>query len=272
MNDRYAVIGNPIEHSKSPLIHSQFAEQTNQAVEYGRILGDISNFADNVRQFFKNGGKGLNITVPFKEQAWQLADELSDRARIAGAVNTLTPLENGQLRGDNTDGIGLVRDLTHNHGIDIKPLRVLLLGAGGASKGVALPLLQCAPIELVIANRTTPRAEALALSLKPFGEATGCGLDELQGKSFDLIINGTASSLTGEVPDIPADTLRANGVTYDMMYSDRATAFVRWGQQHQARLALDGLGMLVEQAAESFLLWRGVRPVTKRVIHDLRPS
>ncbi len=272
MNDHYAVIGNPIEHSKSPLIHGQFAHQTSQAVEYGRILGDTDNFADNVRQFFQQGGKGLNITVPFKEQAWQLADELSDRAQIAGAVNTLIRLANGQLRGDNTDGIGLVRDLTQNHNIDIKKRRVLLLGAGGASKGVALPLLQCNPVELVIANRTASRAKDLAVSLQPYGKASGCGLDELEGKQFDLIINGTASSLTGEVPSIPDGVLATTGVTYDMMYSDQATAFSRWGQAHHATKTVDGLGMLVEQAAESFFLWRGIRPTTDEVIRSLRPD
>jgi len=270
MSDQYAVIGNPIEHSKSPLIHSQLAEQTQEAVEYGRILGSLEHFAKDVELFFKQGGKGLNITVPFKEQAWQLADELSDRAKIAGAVNTLSLLAGGRIRGDNTDGVGLVRDLAYNHGIDIEKQTVLLLGAGGASKGVALPLLQCNPIQLIIANRTASRAEKLASSLKPYGDATGCGLDQLTDERFSLIINGTASSLTGKVPQIPETILATDGITYDMMYSDQATAFVQWGLDHRASKALDGLGMLVEQAAESFALWRGIRPATERVIQGLR--
>ncbi|MEJ1364240.1 MAG: shikimate dehydrogenase [Candidatus Sedimenticola sp. (ex Thyasira tokunagai)] len=270
MTDRYAVIGNPIEHSKSPLIHSAFAEQTGEAVEYTRLLGELGRFEENVHTFFSQGGRGLNITVPFKEEAWQLADERSERAETAGAVNTLILLSDGRIHGDNTDGAGLVRDLTVNHGYRLSGSRILLLGAGGASKGVVRPLLDSKPTQLVIANRTAAKAVELANDLKHLGSVEGCGLDQLAGQQFDLIINGTAAGLKGEIPPIPGDILGSEGWTYDMMYSSEPTAFVRWGTEHGAAKALDGLGMLVEQAAESFYLWRGVRPETGAVIEMLR--
>lgn len=270
MSDRYAVIGNPIEHSKSPLIHQAFAAQTGQELTYDRLLGDLDAFATDVQRFFDNGGHGLNVTVPFKEQAWALADERSSRAESAGAVNTLIRLDDGRLRGDNTDGAGLVRDLAVNHGCLLSGCRMLLLGAGGASRGVARPLLECGPERLVIANRTADKARQLAAALQSLGPVHGCGLDELEGEQFDLIINGTAAGLRGEVPPLPTGILAAGGWTYDMMYGSEPTAFVRWGQAQRASQALDGLGMLVEQAAESFFLWRGVRPETGPVIARLR--
>ncbi len=270
MMDRYAVIGNPISHSKSPLIHRKFAAQTGQDLSYDRILGDLEYFADDVRGFFAAGGKGLNVTVPFKEQAWRLADELTPRADSAGAVNTLMLKEEGRIFGDNTDGVGLVRDLQQNHGFVLAGARVLLLGAGGASRGVVRPLLEQQPSCLVIANRTARRAVEMAAELRSFGPVSGCGLDELNGQAFDLIVNGTAAGLSGEVPDIPGRCLGKNAWVYDMMYASEPTAFVKWGREHGALQALDGLGMLVEQAAESFYLWRGVRPDTKTVIEDLR--
>ncbi len=270
MTDRYAVIGNPIEHSKSPLIHRAFAEQTGMDLTYERLLGRLNGFEKDVRKFFASGGCGLNVTVPFKEQAWALADERTPRAGSAGAVNTLVPLDAGRLRGDNTDGAGLVRDLSVNHGYLLSGCRILLLGAGGASKGVVRPLLECGPEQLVIANRTADKARRLAATLQPLGPVRGCGLDELEGDRFDLIINGTAAGLQGEVPPLPSGILIAGGWTYDMMYASEPTAFVRWGQRHRAGKALDGLGMLVEQAAESFILWRGVRPDTAPVIASLR--
>ncbi len=270
MTDRYAVIGNPIKHSKSPQIHQAFARQTGADLTYERLLGNLDAFRAEVRAFFTAGGRGLNVTVPFKEQAWALVDERSPRAESAGAVNTLIPLADGRLRGDNTDGAGLVRDLSINHGYLLSGCRILLLGAGGASKGVAQPLLECGPEQLVIANRTADKARRLAAALIPLGSVQGCGLDELEGRQFDLIINGTAAGLRGEVPPLPNAVLASGGWTYDMMYGNEPTAFMRWGQQQRAAKALDGLGMLVEQAAESFFLWRGVRPETAPVIAQLR--
>ncbi|HDK38009.1 MAG TPA: shikimate dehydrogenase, partial [Thiolapillus brandeum] len=236
------------------------------------ILGDLEYFIDDVREFFAAGGKGLNVTVPFKEQAWRLADELSARANSAGAVNTLTLKDDGSIRGDNTDGVGLVRDLQQNHGFELAGARVLLLGAGGASRGVVRPLLEQQLSELVIANRTAGRAVEMATQLQSLGPVFGCGLDELGDQSFDLIINGTAAGLSGQVPNIPNSCLGDNTWAYDMMYASEPTAFVKWALGHGACCAMDGLGMLVEQAAESFYLWRGVRPNTKTVIEDLRKT
>ena len=270
MTDRYAVIGNPVEHSKSPLIHAAFARQTGQDLEYGRLLGDLDDFEDDVRRFFTAGGKGLNVTVPFKERAWRLADERSAQAETAEAVNTLTALADGRLRGDNTDGVGLVRDLTRNNGFELGGKRLLLLGAGGASRGVIRPLLEARPQILVIANRTAERALMLAAKARHLGPLEGCGLDELSGRQFDLIINSTSAGLRGEVPAIPEDCLVPGGWTYDMMYGDQPTAFCLWATAHGAARALDGLGMLVEQAAESFSMWRGVHPTTASAIALLR--
>ena len=268
--DKYAVIGNPIEHSKSPEIHAAFAEQTGEAISYTRLLGNPDDFAGDVRRFLAAGGRGLNVTVPFKEQAWQLADELSERARTAGAVNTLILLENNRLRGDNTDGVGLVRDLRINQGFELRHKRILMLGAGGAVRGVVRPLLDEQPKRLIIANRTAAKAYALAQRLAGHGQVAGCGLDELAGMQFDLIVNGTAAGLDGQVPTLPDDILTHGGWCYDMLYASEATTFQQWGRQHKAARSLDGLGMLVEQAAESFRLWRGVLPETAPVIRMLR--
>jgi shikimate dehydrogenase len=272
--DRYAVIGNPIAHSKSPRIHVEFARQTGQVLDYGRILCDPDRFAETVRAFFAEGGRGLNVTVPFKEAAWRLADERSPRAEAAGAVNTLIRLADGRLRGDNTDGPGLVRDLAGNHGFVFAGRQVLLLGAGGAARGVLQPLLETGLSGLTIANRTADKARELARMAASqaagSGSVTGCGLDGLAGLRFDLILNATSAGLGGEVPPIPDDCLAPGGWTYDMLYGDRPTPFCLWGHGHGAAKALDGLGMLVEQAAESFRLWRGVSPRTAPVIALLR--
>ncbi|MEW8507395.1 MAG: shikimate dehydrogenase [Candidatus Thiodiazotropha sp.] len=268
--DKYAVIGNPIEHSKSPEIHSAFAEQTGEPVEYGRILGDLDGFAGDVKRFLAEGGQGLNVTVPFKEQAWRLADELSPKAHTAGAVNTLICLEDNRLRGDNTDGVGLVRDLTVNQGFRLQGKRILMLGAGGAVRGVIRPLLEQEPKRVIIANRTASKAYSLANGAAIHGQVAGCGLDELDGMQFELIINGTAAGLEGGVPSIPDSILAKGGWCYDMLYSDRPTPFQTWGYEHQAARSLDGLGMLVEQAAESFRLWRDILPETAPVIAMLR--
>jgi shikimate dehydrogenase len=270
VTDRYAVIGNPIEHSRSPLIHTAFAQQTGEDLEYGSILG--IDFQPDVAAFFASGGSGLNITLPFKEEAWQLVDERSDRAETAGAVNTISVLPDGRLYGDNTDGAGLITDLSSNHGYRLEGASILLLGAGGASRGVLRPLLESNPKRLVIANRTASKAVALAASGSAIGPVEGCGFDNLEGEQFDLIINATSAGLDGKVPQLPINILKADGWVYDMLYGDIPTAFVRWGQEQGASKALDGLGMLVEQAAEAFLLWRGMRPQSGPVIQILRPA
>jgi shikimate dehydrogenase len=270
--DRYAVMGNPIAHSKSPQIHAAFARQTGQRLEYTAIQVEPGALPQAIGNFQANGGKGLNITVPFKQEAWQLADMLSDRARLAGAVNTLKFEADGSLYGDNTDGAGLVRDIVHNHGGRITDSEVLMLGAGGAARGVLEPLLEENPDCLVIANRTVDRAITLALEFKSLGNISGCGFDDLAGRQFDLIINATSASLQGELPPLPDGIIAEDGWCYDMMYGAEPTVFLRWAEAHGAAKYLDGLGMLVEQAAESFTLWRGVRPETRPVIDMLRES
>ncbi|QLC73049.1 shikimate dehydrogenase [Pseudomonas sp. LPB0260] len=267
--DRYGVFGNPIGHSKSPLIHRLFAAQTGQQLSYEALLAPLDDFAGFARAFFVEG-RGANVTVPFKEQAFQLADALSDRARRAGAVNTLMKRDDGSLLGDNTDGAGLVRDLTVNAGCELRGKRILLLGAGGAVRGVLEPLLAQQPAVLVIANRTVAKAEQLASEFADLGPLVASGFDWLDAP-VDLIINGTSASLAGELPPI-APSLIAPGHTlcYDMMYARQATAFNRWAAEHGAARTLDGLGMLVEQAAEAFCLWRGVRPDSAPVLAELR--
>lgn len=268
--DRYAVMGNPIAHSKSPEIHRQFAAQTGQCLSYEALLVEPDGFAEAVARFQAEGGKGLNVTVPFKQEAWALIEDRTARAEQAGAVNTIIFQDDGHRRADNTDGVGLVRDLTENHGIVLRQKRLLVLGAGGAVRGVLAPILACEPAALVIANRTASKAQALAGQFASLGPVTGCGFEALVGESFDLIINGTAASLKGEVPPLPDDLLAPGGSCYDMMYSADATAFQCWAREHGASQAIDGLGMLVEQAAEAFYLWRGVRPETAPVIARLR--
>jgi len=268
--DRYAVMGNPVAHSKSPRIHALFAAQTLQEMEYDAILVEPGGLAKAVAEFVPRNGRGLNITVPFKEDAWTLATQRSPRAERAGAVNTLVLHGTGRYYGDNTDGIGLVRDLRDNHHAVLQGARLLLVGAGGAARGVVEPLLQEKPERLVIANRTPEKAVELGHAFRDLGPVTGCGLHELEGQEFDIIINATAASLSGEVPAIPEGIVTPRSWCYDMMYGDRPTAFVDWSQALGAALVLDGLGMLVEQAAESFYLWRKVRPDTTPVIAELR--
>lgn len=269
MSDRYAVMGNPIGHSKSPAIHAAFARQTGQDLSYTAILVEPGHFALAVAEFHQAGGRGLNITVPFKQEAFQLATALSGRARRAGAVNTLYWGDQDRLQGDTTDGVGLLQDLTVNHGVTIHRARVLVLGAGGAVRGVLEPLLAESPVELVIANRTVVKARQLANDFACLGNVMGCGFDELSGR-FDLVINGTAAGLRGAVPPLPTTAIDGQTLCYDMMYGDEPTAFIRWAQKQGAGKTLDGLGMLVEQAAESFRIWRGVRPDTRPVITGLR--
>ena len=268
--DCYAVMGNPIEHSKSPLIHKLFAEQTGQALRYDALLVKTDGFAQAVAAFLIAGGKGLNITVPFKREAWEIADKLSDRAKRAGAVNTLVIQDKGDLFGDNTDGVGLVRDLTDNLKIKLKDKRILILGAGGAARGVLAPLLEQEPSRLVIANRTVETAVQLAEAFSDIGDIQACGFDALKGSRFDLIINATAAGLSGQVPDLPKGVIDDHTCCYDMMYGSEPTAFLRYAKERGAQCAFDGLGMLVEQAAESFRIWRGVSPDTAPVIETLR--
>ncbi|AFJ02375.1 Shikimate 5-dehydrogenase I alpha [Methylophaga frappieri] len=270
MTDQYAVIGHPISHSKSPKIHQAFAKQTGQSLEYRAIDIYPDDVAGQIQQLHNALKlKGLNVTVPFKETLWSLIDDLSERADRAGAVNTIVISESGNLFGDNTDGVGLSRDLLSNHGLTIKDKRILLLGAGGASRGVIAPLLQEAPTDLFIANRTAEKATNLANDFQDLGAISGGGWSDIKGK-FDIVINATAASLQGEVPPISAACLADEAACYDMMYGDRDTAFVTWAKAHNAAHALDGLGMLVEQAAEAFFLWRGIRPESQPVIAMLR--
>jgi shikimate dehydrogenase len=266
--DQYAVMGNPIAHSQSPRIHALFAAQTGQNLEYRAILVAPGGFGAAARAFRTAGGRGLNVTVPFKQDAWVFADLLSVRAERAGAANTLIFEPTGVL-GDNTDGSGLVRDLTVNHGCPLGGKRVLLLGAGGAARGVLQPLLGEKPAQLVVANRTANKALELALRFSDLGPVSGCGFAELAGRRFDLIVNATAAGLENAVPPLPEGVLAPDGWCYDLMYGSEPTAFVRWGREHGAAHSLNGLGMLVEQAAESFHLWRGVWPETKPVIAAL---
>jgi len=263
-------MGNPIAHSKSPRIHTLFAAQTGHDLEYTAILVEPGNLANAVAEFQSQGGKGLNITVPLKEEAWALAGRRSDRAERAGAVNTLVLNKTGDHFGDNTDGAGLVRDLGVNYAAKLAGKRLLLVGAGGAARGVIEPLLNEKPDLLVIANRTPEKAVALARSFCDLGHTEGCGLDIPEGQGFDIIINATAASLSGDVPDLPASVVTTESWCYDMMYADQPTVFMNWASERGARQVMDGLGMLVEQAAESFHLWHGIRPDTAPVISELR--
>lgn len=270
--DRYAVFGNPIAHSKSPQIHSLFAEQTKQQLIYTAELAEVENFDQHIAEFVKDNGKGMNITVPFKQQAWELSTKRSERAERAGAVNTLIVKEDGSYFGDNTDGVGLVHDLTKNHQLELKDKRILILGAGGAVRGVIEPIMEKNPAELVIANRTVEKALQLAKDFSDLGKISGCGFDELEGQSFDIVINGTSASLHGDLPPLPDSLFNNNACAYDMMYAAKPTVFMEWASQHGAEKVFDGLGMLVEQAAESFNLWRGVQPEAKSVINAMRDS
>ena len=270
--DKYAVFGNPIKHSKSPLIHSIFADQCNQAMQYRAVRVELGDFARAAANFFDGGGAGLNITVPFKRDAFDFAQRLSDRAMRAGAVNTLTRAEDGAIEGDNTDGIGLVRDMIANLGWAIQDLRVLLLGAGGAVRGVLEPLLRERPKELLIVNRTAERAGELAREFADIASLEGGGYELIGLRQFDLIINATSAGLSGEMPELPSSLLTEHSCCYDMVYGAEPTPFMRWAAQHAAWAVSDGLGMLVEQAAQSFYIWRRVRPETRPVISQLREA
>jgi len=260
MLDQYAVMGNPIAHSKSPIIHTVFAEETGQSLTYTAIQVEPDRFPEAVDAFFTSGGKGLNVTVPFKTEAYALATLRSVRATRAGAVNTLHLRKNG-LFGDNTDGIGLLRDLTQNIGISLQGIRVLVLGAGGAARGILQPILEQKPNFVLIANRTPARAHQLASIFSDLGKIRGSGLDTLAGERFDLILNATRASLEGGTLSLPDGLLEKGGGGYDLMYG-KNTPFLSWAKEQGAGWVSDGLGMLVEQAAEAFFIWRGVRPST----------
>ena len=268
-SDQYAVFGHPISHSKSPRIHTLFAQQTGQRIEYTARDVPADIFKEELKNFADGGGRGLSCTVPLKELAWHIANEKSERANRARAVNTLVIGNDGKLFGDNTDGVGLMRDLTENLGVTVTGLDILLLGAGGASRGVIDPLLAGKPSRLFIANRTLAKAEKLASEFSDRGGIAALGFESLNGESFDLILNATAASLTGDLPPLPERILNPGGVCYDLAYGSQPTPFVRWGVGQGARLSVDGIGMLVEQAAESFFIWRGKRPQTRAVIELL---
>lgn len=271
--EHYAVMGNPINHSKSPQIHSEFAKQTEQKMVYTSIHVDLGGFTQAVRNFQANNGKGLNVTVPFKLEAYNLVDKLSQRAQRAGAVNTILFEKEGSLVGDNTDGYGLVTDLTRHLNWSIKSKKILILGAGGASRGVLEPILQQCPESVFIANRTASKAEDLADEFRSLGNIQGGGyssLGSLSGNAFDIIINATSASLHGEIPPLPETILQSDSQCYDMMYAAEPTAFMDWAMHLGVDNVSDGLGMLVGQAAESFFLWRGVRPEVEPVINLIR--
>lgn len=271
--DRYAVCGNPITHSKSPQIHQAFAKQVGHEIEYEKRLIELGHFAADASTFFDQGGCGLNITVPFKEDAFAFADQLSERAKAAGAVNTLAKQADGSILGDNTDGYGLVSDIKQRLGWQLAGASILVLGAGGAVRGVLLPLLGETPLSITIANRTVSKAQGLAEMFAENGNINACGFDELGPEStarFDIIINGTSASLSGELPPIGQACVQANTKVYDMVYGAEPTAFMRWASELGAKDVSDGLGMLVGQAAESFLIWRGAKASIDPVIQLLR--
>jgi len=268
MTDLYAVIGNPIAQSKSPQIHAAFARELGYDLRYEAILAPREGFAAAVAAFRAAGGKGLNVTVPFKLEAFALATERTERAEQAGAVNTLK-FDGRVILGDNTDGAGLVRDIEDRLGFALRGKRVLIMGAGGAARGVVLPLLHEQPASVTIANRTVEKALALERRFAPFGPEGG-DYARLAGRQFDLIVNATSASLTGELPALPPGVFAAGSLAYDMVYGDEPTRFLVHARQNGAAQVADGWGMLLAQAAESFLLWRGVRPDIRPVIWMLR--
>ncbi len=272
MTDRYAVFGNPIEQSKSPQIHAAFAEQARQDLVYHRQAVAVGGFAAAADEFFAAGGRGLNITLPFKREACAYADRLSDRASLAGAVNTLMKNADGSILGDNTDGVGLVADITRRLGWTIAGANVMLLGAGGAVRGVIYPLLLQNPGSLAIANRTLAKAEELAAIFAPYGDVSAREYTRPHDGVFDLIINGTSASLAGDIPPLNTKCVQRGTRVYDMVYGKQPTAFLRWAASLGATELSDGLGMLVGQAAESFRLWRGVEVDTEPVLAMLRAA
>ncbi|ACH65075.1 shikimate dehydrogenase [Aliivibrio fischeri] len=268
--DKYAVFGNPIKHSKSPFIHTLFARQTMQDLEYSAIEAPINGFVESVTAFFSQQGKGCNVTVPFKEEAFQFADQLTERAKLAGAVNTLKKLDDGIILGDNTDGEGLVQDLLQ-YQVPLEDKHILLIGAGGAARGVILPLLKQNPASITLVNRTYEKAKQLAELFSPYGRIEAKEMSDIN-KGFDVIINSTSASLSGELPQIDPVIFSGGAISYDMMYGSGKTIFNQWALENDAYQAYDGLGMLVGQAAESFTVWRGLRPGSKQILRELRKN
>lgn len=269
---KYAVIGNPIKHSKSPQIHSAFAQQEGTVIDYSRIIADEDNFIKTVNDFFTGGGAGLNVTVPFKVLAYQQCSQLNEYAKAAQAVNTLSLSQNQQWVGANTDGIGLLTDLKNNLQVTLKNKSILILGAGGATRGILLPLLKETPSKVVIANRTVEKAFELATAFNDQGTIKGCGYEQLGDSIFDIVINATSASLNDALPPISKSIVNHNSICYDLAYSDNPTAFTAWAKQHGVKSTHDGIGMLIEQAAESYYIWRGFRPNTQEVFSLLRPK
>ena len=268
--DRYAVTGHPIEHSKSPFIHRWFAAVTGQGIRYDALACPLDGFEEVVRRFRAGGGLGMNVTLPFKEEAFALADVRTPRAELAGAVNTLSFRGDGAVHGDNTDGVGLIRDLRDNQGVALAGRRILMVGAGGAARGVLPAILEERPHRLVVANRSPERAAELAARFSG-APVRACGFGDLGEAAFDIVINATSGGLSGErAPPVPISALRPGGAAYDMVYAREPTSFLLWSRVAGASVAVDGAGMLVEQGAESFRLWRRVRPPTRRVIGALR--
>jgi shikimate dehydrogenase len=268
--DQYGVVGHPVSHSLSPFIHGMFARETGQDITYRLFDVRPAELEVHVRDFFAQGGGGLNVTLPHKIAARELANELTTRAAHAAAVNTLARAADGSILGDNTDGAGLVHDLRDNLGMQLAGRRVLIMGAGGATRGVLAPLLGLEPAMVVIANRTPERATALAAAFSDLGVTRGVGFRDVGDEPFDLVINATSASLSGDIPPLPPGAVDSSTVCYDLAYGKSATAFVAWARQHGCARALQGWGMLVEQAAESFQLWRGVRPTTATVLAVLQ--
>lgn len=268
--DQYAVIGNPVQHSLSPQIHTAFAEQTGEALEFIRIETPIDSFIETLKQFQNDGGKGVSITMPFKHEAFKIADEHSETAHLAEAANMLILHEDGSRYAHNTDGKGFVKDLTLNYQFVAKHKKILLLGAGGAAHGIIAPLLDLEPKKIIIANRTKEKSVKLAEAMNLRGNVSGIALDELPHEPFDLIINSTSASAHGANFHLPSELINESSWCYDLMYGDAPTPFLAWGKQHGAEKCIDGIGMLVEQAAEAFFLWRNVHPDTSTVIESLR--
>jgi shikimate dehydrogenase len=268
--DPYGVVGHPVGHSLSPFIHGMFARETGQSMSYRLYDVSPAELTGFISGFFDRGGRGLNVTVPHKVAAVEAANELTARAAHAAAVNTLALRDDGTILGDNTDGAGLVRDLCDNLGLVITNRRLLVIGAGGATRGILAPLLGLSPTLVVIANRTPDRAQALAAAFTDLGTTQGVGFDDVGDKPFDLVINATSASLSGDIPPIPSGAIGRGTVCYDLAYGRSATAFVDWARARGCAQALQGLGMLVEQAAESFRLWRGMRPATATVLAALK--
>jgi len=268
--DRYCVFGNPIAHSLSPEIHRSFAQQCKQDILYDKRKVECNEFSLVVNTFFSEGGKGLNITVPFKQEAWELADCLSERARLAGAVNTLYRNQSGLLCGDNTDGAGLVSDILLRNKWPIKGKKILVLGAGGAARGVLRPLLAEQPEGITIVNRTPSKAETLANIFSQYGRVSAQEYDNIGNQHFDLLINATSASLSSELPPLPERIIGPSIAVYDMVYARQLTPFLNWCGELGALKLSDGLGMLVGQAAESFKIWRGIMPEVQTVIDMLR--